>query len=157
MNRCFVIVAAVLILAISFYACSAVETTPPTALLPTSPFDTKYSKIVVYMMDDSPWPEVPVYNHPLEIYKIKLGDEVSMGFYVTPRLGQYWQAEYDVAYLSLVDEQVVYADPLSPVSGTAWFRFKAIKEGNTSINYDLISVGDVTLMSLLFNFCVTGH
>ena len=145
------IVAAILVLVISFQACDSGN----ISSLTPSPTETTHSGIIISPSVESPWPEVPVYRYPGEGNIIKIGDEISMGLDVTSRLGQYWKANYDGSYLTLEDEQVVYPDPLSPVTGTTWFRFKAIKEGNTFIYYELISVSQLTLMSFMFNFYIT--
>lgn len=132
-------------------ACNNGNITSPTP----SANETTYHGIIISTLVESPWPEVPVYRYPREGNIIKIGDEVSIGLDVTPRLGEYWKASFDRDNLTLEEEQVIYLEPLSPVNGTAWFRFKADKEGDTSINFELISVGNITTMSFIFNFFIT--
>lgn len=131
-------------------ACNNGNITSPTP----SATETTHHGIMISTLVDSPWPDVPVYKYPGEGNIIKIGDEISMGFDVNSRLGQYWKASFDEDYLILQDNKVVDLDPLSPGIGTTWFRFNAIKEGNTSINYELISVGNNTLMSFTFIFLI---
>ena len=114
----------------------------------------QHAGIVVSPSAKTPWPEVPVYIYPNEISKIKVGDEISMGLDVSPRLGQYWTANYTKDYLSLEESQIVYLDPDSVFYGTDWFRFKAVKEGNAFITYDLVTISKVTIMRFTFAFFI---
>lgn len=126
-----------------------------TNSLPSSNTVTLLSGVVVSPSAESPWPDIPVYRYPLEINKIKIGDELSMGLDVTPRLGQYWTANYTQDYIKFEESIIIYLDPEGVSHGTNWFRFKAIKEGSAFIIYDLIGVSKDVFMRLIFSFNIS--
>jgi len=81
----------------------------------------------------SPWPDVPIYTDVTQLIKTRTGGEIAFGFETGTRLGLGWDEAHDENMISLVDQELVMNQ--TGISGTTWFLFKALKQGETRITF----------------------
>lgn len=133
-------------------ACSPEASIAPSTVTPSE----SVTDVEVTPLAGSPWPDVVSYADATAMEKMATGDEFTIGLNVTPRLGERWIVEYQDTFLSLQESQTVMADPNSPVTGTTWFRFKAISHGSVQITFSLISATNVVRDEISFRFQISG-
>jgi predicted secreted protein len=80
-----------------------------------------------------PWPNVKVYTDEQLTINASAGEEFAIVLVANPRLGTSWYETYDENILALVESKFIADTPLTPVAGTKWFLFKALKSGKTEI------------------------
>lgn len=103
-------------------------------------------------MVPSPWPDLPVYRHPNVIEPVSPGDEFCIGLDINSRLGMKLQMNMEGHGLTLEESETVYADPQNPGLGTCWYRFKVTGTGNAFVTLEMVGVGEVVVVKLLFIF-----
>ena len=86
----------------------------------------------------APWLDVATYVDPAQIVAVGVGDQLAIGLYVNPRVGYHWVVDFDDAFLGNLDRQVVMIDPATPVDGTDWYLFSALKGGHTEASFRLL-------------------
>ena len=111
------------------------STTVPTTTYAVTP--------VPYTIDpsrgvDAPWLNMATYVDPAQTVAVRVGDRFAIGLYVNPRVGDHWVVDFDDAFLDNPDQEVVMIDPATPVDGTAWFLFNALKGGHTEVSFRLL-------------------
>jgi len=80
-----------------------------------------------------PWPKIEVHTDADKTIGANVGEEFAIALAANPRLGTNWYETYDENMLALVESEFVADTPLTPVAGTKWFLFKALKSGKTEI------------------------
>lgn len=80
----------------------------------------------------------PVYTDPQETIYTAPDKGFTIGLHVVKRLGASWQVSYDEEMLTLENEKYTDNNPKSPgLDGTQYFRFAAVKAGETQIECSL--------------------
>ena len=80
----------------------------------------------------------PVHTNPQETINTRVGKGFTIGLHVVKRLGASWQVSYDEEMLTLENEKYTDNNPKSPgLDGTQYFRFAAVKAGETQIECSL--------------------
>lgn len=80
----------------------------------------------------------PIHTNPQETIYTAPDKGFTIGLHVVLRLGARWQVSYDEKMLTLISEEYLDDDAKEPgLGGTQYFQFKALKAGNTQIEFSL--------------------
>ncbi|MDY6912500.1 MAG: protease inhibitor I42 family protein [Chloroflexota bacterium] len=82
--------------------------------------------------------DMKTYSDPEETISVGVNREFSIGLEAFLRVGHKWHESYDGNMLTLVDRTYVDDFPSDPacVSGTSYFKFKALKKGQPQITFE---------------------
>ena len=144
MKKCRIVLLAMTVIAVAVIfagSCGRSTTTPPTTYTVTpAPYTVDPSRAQEARV---PWLDVATYVDPAQNVVVRVGDRFAIGLYVNPRVGYHWAVEFDDAFLGNLDRQVVMINPGTPVDGTDWYLFSALKGGHTEVSFRLLHTGQL--------------
>ena len=95
---------------------------------------------------------VKTYTDTEETISTNVNQEFTIALHTSPRVGNHWEESHDGNMLALVEITYTPDDKSMPgVSGTRYFRFKALEPGKTEVTFTYKTVTDRVIEQKVFN------
>ncbi len=95
---------------------------------------------------------VKTYTDTEETISTNVSQEFTIALHTSPRVGNHWEESHDGNMLALVEITYTPDDKSTPgVSGTRYFRFKALEVGRTEVTFTYKTVTDRVIEQKVFD------